>query len=134
MSFKIRVGASRIITVTWPKEFTIEEAQRAIDDLTKTIAGLTYYPVAIVSDMTQVGLKAAMSPKLARIAAAFITSNRPMLSQRVVGWADVSSSPFFRGIARGLGLKIDRPYAWDMFETVEEAERWGARQIVQQGR
>lgn len=129
MNFQIRVGASRIVTVTWPSEFSLVDIEAYIDEFTRELKRLRFYPVVIVNDLRALKLGAVDRKSIARVSQ-FVEQERPLLSERVLGWADVTTSLALRSVLALLGLKSDMPYTRTTCSTVEDAEKWAAKLIV----
>lgn len=127
---KIRVGVSRIITITWPSEFSLGDVERYITDFARLLRELEHRPVVVVNDMRAVKLTDAIDRKLVNLVAGFVARERELLGRSVAGWANVTDSWPFRNVLRLVSFKTDSPYAQEIFATVEEAERWAAKILV----
>lgn len=128
-AFTIRARPSRIVTITWPDEFAVDDVEKFIATFMKELKDLRFYPVAIVDDLRNIKL-GSVDRKLMTRVQNFLSAEEAFLGERLCGWADVSTSWALRSVLALLRMKTSAPYKRETFNSIEDAEKWCAKLVV----
>lgn len=126
---KIQPRASRIVTVTWPADFTVADVDRYAIDFARALRALQFFPVVVVNDVREVKL-GSIDRAVTKRVEQFMYSEKELLAERLCGWADITTSWAFRSVLALVRLKSETAFPRETFGTVEDAEKGAAKLLV----